>query len=440
MQIVIETLLVLLYLFLLINIIRKFSFFKIEGLHKNLITCILLAKVVLGSILVLIYTYYYPDRLKADVFKYFDDSKVMFDALLHKPIDYFQMLFGIKNDAPHFDTYYTQMNNWYRQYETNIYNDSHIIIRFNAFVRLFSFGYLGVHTVLMSFIAILGQTALYKFIKQNSALKPIYIAVCVFLIPSVMFWTSGVLKEGLLFFGLGFFLYFSYKLIYGFNFKNLIWVSFSVILLVYLKFYIIASVFPLLLVHYWLIKTRQNYVLLKYGIVLISFITLGFNLHHFFPNYNLVEIMVNKQNDFIHLAHNEQSGSLFNSELIKADFVLILKKTPQALFKTFFIPHIFMKQNTLSYIASIENMLFLLLLLFTLFHFKTKNTFDSFYFFCFFFTLITFILLGLTTPVYGALVRYKTPALPFLLAFIFMNIDTEKAKNRFNKIKKIVKP
>jgi len=73
------------------------------------------------------------------------------------------MLLGIGNDSPYFDAYYKEMNNWYRVFESNIYNDSHTIIRFNAAMRLFSFGYFNVHTVFMCFLSFTGLVALYRF-------------------------------------------------------------------------------------------------------------------------------------------------------------------------------------------------------------------------------------------------------------------------------------
>jgi len=92
-----------------------------------------LALILFGVALWWIYTYYYPDRSTADIFKYFDDSKVMYDALWKHPADYFKMLFAIGNDNAYFDSnYYSHMNYWYREFDNKIYNDSHTIIRFNA--------------------------------------------------------------------------------------------------------------------------------------------------------------------------------------------------------------------------------------------------------------------------------------------------------------------
>src|SRR5690606_25791459 len=114
-------------------------------------------KVLFGTALWAVYTYIYPDRNTADIFKYFDDSFHMYKALGERPLDYVKMLFGIGNDTPEFmQRYYGHMNNWVRQYESNLYNDAHTIIRFNAAVRLISFGEFHVHTVVAALLSMVG--------------------------------------------------------------------------------------------------------------------------------------------------------------------------------------------------------------------------------------------------------------------------------------------
>ena len=58
--------------------------------------------------------------------------------------------------------------------------------------------------------------------------------------------------------------------------------------------------------------------------------------------------------------------------------------------------------------------------------------------FCITFTLLLFIIIGTTTPVSGALVRYKVPALPFLAIAIltFLDVDYLTTKIPFLKFLK----
>ena len=165
-------LLTVFYISLFVGLIYILPFFKEKYIHRGLVSGVFLLKIGAGFFLTWIYTTYYPERQAADIFKYFDDSKVIFSAVEnHKYLDYLKMLTGVVNDNTYFDeTYYNKMNHWYRMYDFN-YNDNHTIIRFNALVMLFSFGNFNVHTIFMCFLALFGVTAMYKgFVCRGSHL------------------------------------------------------------------------------------------------------------------------------------------------------------------------------------------------------------------------------------------------------------------------------
>lgn len=431
MSIILEILLVILYTLILLWVIKKASFFQIEGISSKAISLVFLLKLGAGIVLALIYTYYYTDRLKADVFKYFDDGYVMFSALQSNPSDFFRMLFGIGNDTPYFcDRYYSVMNNWYREYETNVYNDNHTIIRFNAVLHIFSFGFFHVHTVFMSFLALCGQLALVKFFRAHSQIAPMVLLFAVCLSPSVLFWTSGVLKEGLLFLGMGFLVYATDRLFKRFSLLYLFVLLISVVLLSYIKFYVFAALVPLLIAFVWSEKTHQKYISLKYAFVLLLFCAGGLYFHKVFNTYNLLEIMAAKQHDFYHLALHEESGSQIAITPIEPRLMSLLQNAPKAFFNVFFLPHIFASQNLLSYISAAENAFFLLLTLIAVFSLRFRKEDLNLFLFCLLFTVIIYVMIGLITPVTGAIVRYKTPAIPFLLIAVFLITNRSAIKNK----------
>src|ERR1039458_397029 len=146
------------YILLFCMLIFLLPFFKDNTIKPWAFVSVFLLKMMAGFFLTWVYTYYYPDRQTADIFKYFDDSNVMFSAVTnHHYLDYLKMLTGIGNDNTYFDeTYYYKMNHWYRHYDYGTYNDNHTIIRFNALSMLFSFGNFNVHTVFICFACLLG--------------------------------------------------------------------------------------------------------------------------------------------------------------------------------------------------------------------------------------------------------------------------------------------
>lgn len=432
-----EILLTIIYTVIFIFIIWKVPFFRIDGLNKKALPVVFVLKIAAGVVMSLVYTYYYTDRSTADIYKYFDDSKVMFNALFTRPLDYIQMLFGIDNDNAHFNTYYHQMNNWYRVYESNLYNDSHTMIRFNALLRLFSFGYYNVHTVFICFLSLAGLTGIYKFFMLHLSNKKNILFVAVFLLPSVLFWGSGVLKEGLLFFGLGMLIFYGNKIFTkGFSLLSLMWIIFALILLMFLKFYILASVLPLLIVYIWILKTKMRWVLVRYaGMILLCMIA-ALNFHYIFPEHNLLETLTNKQLDFIRLANATNSGSTIEISKLQPTPWSFFIHSPEALYNTLFRPFVFESLSPLILLAGLENLLIIFMLIVCIIFSKFKKETLNLFWFCLLFVLITYVLTGLITPVMGAIVRYKVPALPFLFVIFILILDQQKLLNRFPFLKK----
>ena len=58
--------------------------------------------------------------------------------------------------------------------------------------------------------------------------------------------------------------------------------------------------------------------------------------------------------------------------------------------------------------------------------------------FCLSIVLLLFTLIGLITPIMGAIVRYKVPGLPFLLIFLLLLLDKEKLAGKFPFFRKIL--
>lgn len=300
MDILLEILLCSAWAAFFIFLISRLSFFRLEGISKRWLQGVFILKILFGVGLWAIYTFYYTDRSTADIYKYFDDSKPMFDALKTQQVDYFKMLFGYQNDSEYFNQYYHQMNNWFREYDSNLYNDSHTLIRFNAAVRLVSLGYFNVHTVFMCFLSLLGLTALYKTFSGLLKDRKEWLFAAIFLLPSVMFWGSGVLKEGILFLGMGFLVYFHTKLLRkeGNVLLGLFWIVVSSLVLMYTKFYVLAAIIPGLIANTWLGLSGEKRPVLKYVLTYSFLMVLALGVPKLLPLPNPLELLTAKQRDF----------------------------------------------------------------------------------------------------------------------------------------------
>jgi hypothetical protein len=484
-------LLVSFYIALFIGLIYVLPFFKENYIHRGAVSAVFILKIMAGFFLTWIYTKYYPERQAADIFKYFDDSKVLYSAIQsHHYSDYLKMLAGIVNDNTYFDeTYYNKMNHWYRVYDFN-YNDNHTIIRFNALVMLFSWGNFHVHTVFMCFAGLLGATALYKAFALQFKNREKLLFTALFLIPSVVFWSSGVLKEGILLFALGF-LFYSFMHVFihkkSILFNALILLA-SVFLVVINKNYLLFAVLPALFCYYAVqqFKIKRVFIFFSalYGVGCVAVLLYS-------PD--ILQTLALKQRDFIAVAkggtylQNEHyrvriapdkkmyldtvSGKIFKikpgstylcweidrpadtifvrSSTDTSAFKLLwdlpeagstiavgrldptilsfIKAAPMALYNTLCKPGLFSSRSLLEKMAAAENILVLLFLALCVW-LRKKDFNKNLLALCIFISLAILLLIGYTTPIAGAIMRYKVPVMPFLVMCGIVILDERRLK------------
>jgi hypothetical protein len=426
------------YTLIFIYLIYKLPFFKIDGLSWKLLSGLFVVKILSAIAITLIYIYYYKSRLESDIFKYFDDGRIIFSSLKDNPIDFLRMITGIGADSPHLNHYYDTANFWNKTFDYGLYNDNRTMIRFNAIAMIFSFGYFNVHNVFMAFLSFTGLTAIFKVFYPYLINKRNALIFSVFLVPSVLLWTSGVLKEGILMFAFGLFVYYAWKLsIKKFKWKTFVGILLMIGLLLIIKFYILIAALPGIISIFVIRAFKNKYILPIIVGIHTLIITSFFLFHSIFSSYNLPEIVATKQHDFINMISNTPNvGSKINLPILEPTFISFFKNTPNALFNSFFRPHLFEMHSLMTIPAVLENLFIIFVMILTIiFHNKISLKEFPWFWFCVSFVLILFILCGLTTPVLGALVRYRTPGLPFLFIIFLSFIDLKKIQ-QFVKWKK----
>lgn len=418
-------------------LILKWRSFSLPGIRKRWVLAAFYLKVLAGLGLTYIYTSYYPDRSKADIFKYFDDSEIMYQAIHSAPADYLHMVSGINNDNQHFDSlYYGKMNNWYRKYETVTYNDSHTIIRINAVIRLISFGFFQVHNIIFIILSFIGLLALYKTFCRYFTERKYWLFAAVFLVPSVVFWSSGAMKESILFFAIGVFIYsFQQILFSSVNIKWILLATVGIVFLFFTKMYVLAVLVPVLFGNLWIVLTGNRHALAKQIISLLFFVNLALLIGWYYPEYNVFDLFVGKQHDFIGLARFENAGSLIEPIPVEPHFSSFLIYSPQAIVNTLFRPYPWEISSVLMLPAIAENLLLILFILLAVFFHKKEIRHARIIWLCVFFALGLSVIIGITTPVLGALVRYRVPLLPFLYIALFLIIDFRRVES-FCRLKK----
>jgi hypothetical protein len=417
--------------------IGKWQVFKLPGLPKHSSQIIFILKFLSGLTLTWIYTNYYTDRSTADLFKLFDDSRFMHEALFENPKDFFKMITGLDNNAPYFDHYYFKMNNWYRPYDVDydVYYDTRTLIRLNAFVRIFSLGVFAVHTLVWCFLSMIGLSLIYKACYRYFFDKQYWLVAAVFLMPSVLCWGSGVLKEGVVFFWMGMLIYSIFQWInVGFKVKYLFAILFSILGFSLLKVHILFAFIPGLIAYtICRIRNFQN-VRFTYLIVLAFIVLIGFNIQLIFPSINFIKVIAFKQQALLRLAYYTDSGSLTEMNPLDPSLLSFLRNWPQAMINAGFRPSLLDAQNAMQWFAAFENLFITIsfLLCIGLYQPIEDPKKRAFVWFCISFTLVLYSIMGLTTPILGTLVRYRMPALPFLMMAIILLTDLNRLSKLFN--------
>jgi len=361
------------------------------------------------------------------------------------------------------DSQYLIKNGYRYNYFTGVYallsrDSSLAIMKIGGVLGLFSFNtYLGTSLFFASF-GFLGSWKIYRvFIDLYPSLYK-SLAYVILFIPTVVIWGSGFLKDpitmgflGLLFFNAYRFFFKKEKRI-----KSILIMLVSTSGLITIKVYIFLAFLPAFI--FWILMNFRNNIqnptfkLLLLPVLLFLFVVvggLGFNKLtslESFQEYSLetaAESASKMVNHYQKIEGNSttfgQGGtSAFNLGTFEATPMGLIKKFPTAVFATIFRPFPWEAKKLLNLPTAIESFFFLIFLMVVIIRRKVFIFFKDIIqnppvTFCIVFTLIFAFVVGVSTPNFGTMVRYRIPCLPFFLSalVIIYNLKflEKKSKN-----------
>lgn len=422
-----EILLVLLYTALFSFIILRWKFFSAFNLSAKLVAVIFLCKIGAGILYGYLHQHLYGG---GDTYAYFNESAIVFSTLKNDPGLYFRLVFWISypNPAPDIVPYKDVM--WF--YTTP---GSYLLVRFNSLVRLVSFGYYNVHVVFYNFLTLMGLLYLFSFFEKIIPRKKHLLIGVIFFFPSILFWSSGIHKDGISLAGLGLLLFFSkqiissVKILHKQNFRNIIGLLIGFWLLLIVRNFWLMLLFPSLIAFAWTTKAPV-YKLIKFIFVFIVYFGIATNLNAFEPDWDFLNLLAEKQNEFMSLASGNYSLPVYPLIPTLPDFAM---QIPHAISNSLFQPWFTKVNSPLLLFPAMENIMVLLILVLALIFRKKKllASEQSLLLLCLFFAFTIFIVLGITVPILGALVRYKMVGMMFLLISSVVLLKDEIVEIKF---------
>ena len=429
------------YTLLAIAIIYWWSFFQIKGVRNSYIIGVFVLKLLSGGGLAILYSEHYSDRSTGDTYRFFDDALIIHSSMEAGTATYLSLLTGIGLDEnTEARVYYNRMTHMEREYYTGFPNDNATIIRANALIMNFSRGYYIVHIVFWSFFSMIGLTALMRLLVKYFPRKIWAMFLAVYLLPTVLFWGSGVLKEPILILGIGLFLAGFFRIIYGDQKPiGILACIFGLILLVFTKGYALIcmapAIFGLILVK--LADGRKFW--LWFCIPHLLGILILFVGPHFGNALKVAELMRLKQEAFYNVAELSKSGSILDLPKITSPFSVLIN-APNALVITYLRPWPWEWTKVLFIPAALENGLLIVAIALMTWNFRKPFGLNvPILAFAGSFALILGIITGEVVPVLGAVVRYKLPSLIFVFVLVFGLTDHIKLQRRMPLLRKIVK-
>ncbi len=356
-----------------------------------------------------IYTYYYSDnrRLKSDLWKYYEDAAAIYNLAGNGNYSFFfKVISG--NDSDNDTKVFLQKETefWYKKFNYGLYNENRTIIRFIVLMMFLTGKNIYALSLIAVFLSYLGGIAIFRFFYDVAPDKKYGLLVTSFLIPSVVFWTSPLLKEMLAVLFLGFTVYFAGK-------RRLLYAGVFYVLLFFTKIYIALALLPALISF---LAAKKIGLAKAYVIVYTVLAVTVVALHFTGSQLSVIAKLSQKQHDFINMAIAENAGSYIDIMPLDNSIINLVKSFPQAFVNSFFRPFVFDYRGVITVPNIVENIGLLVFMIFVLFRFKVpadRKT-ANVVLMSLFFSVVAMLIIGYTVPVLGALVRYRSPVLPFL--------------------------
>ena len=288
---------------------------------------------------------------------------------------------------------------------------------------------------------------LWKFYRLLNILYPGYekgLAYIILFLPSIAFWGSGIMKDSYTVSSACWITY-NFYMVLIFRKKvliNSIFLLINLFIIVNMKPYVILSLLPGIIL--WLnsayLKKIKNRVLKILILPLLSVLILitGFyvfqNLSALMGVYGEVGSAI-EQAQVIRtdLLRADQYGSN-NYDIGKFDGSLIslISVAPNAIFTALFRPFLWEIGSPTMVFSAIENFILVVFTLFTLIRVSPFTVFrtlikEPFLFYCLIFSILFAFGVGIAGTNFGAMVRYKTPLMPFFFSMIYLLFKNKKS-------------
>lgn len=458
-------------------------------------------KVSAGLFFVYVYTDIYGGgELTADAGRFMAESKAIFEIHAISPSTFWSIILHLPSLASENPELLANIPHWVAD-DAALLNDSQNVLRWNALLHFISGGKIIFHTLFFATLTFIASVDLLQFLSKRSTIPVWILFLLCTLVPSIAFWGANMLKEPFVFIGIcvlirGVFDTLNWKrrlwrIALGFSLMVMFKPYVLVALLVGIVFYFLSqkllpsiSTWKKLLVFSFsgivifiasgvhrpftqiISKQQEDFINVRDGGIYLY--SESDSIYHLYegniPNVGIFDevLLVNKkttvssfvpekryQIKYITLQPGEEftikhnlgrSGSGIKVLPIDNDIVNMIRMVPMNLINVLLRPLPTDPGNWLKHLSFLENVLLITISTLTFLFRRKRIDIQSKHLILgmglFLFILIQFI--GWTTPVLGAIVRYKAPALFGWVIIVAIVFDWNQFLSRLNGSEKAI--
>jgi hypothetical protein len=366
-----------------------------------------LALRLLGGLSIgLLYKYYY--LMSGDTFVFFDDASKLTDLFYSNPSAYLE--FVITGDSP----VVIKTTEPRSMFFVGILSIVNLLTNNNYWLSSLWFSFF---SFWCSYRLVVKLDSLFPAAREASRIALLFV-------PSVVFWSSGIIKESIALGAMMILVVHFLSLIRGQRLKWLAYLEivFSTYLLLSLKYYwgavLIPSIVSSLIVHWVAVRKQQSaWVIFTAWILVFIVVCVVASFTH--PNFyveRFLHVIVENNHEFVSIS---RPGNLIEYNNLSADWGSIIINSPWALLSGLFRPMIFEGGSVTGMLAAIENLFLLGLVVWKLRSIRIPSEENRLIVMsAVVYVVVVCIFLALSTPNFGTLSRYRVGFMPFFVLLI----------------------
>lgn len=320
--------------------------------------------------------------------------------LLADPLLFFKEIFLHGYSQNQSTLFFATENNYWKDLPNNL------LAKMLGLINVFSGGNYYVNVLFFSVLSFAAIYLLFRFFQQFLPASPRLLYLLMFFFPAVLFWQSGIRKDGVVFFGITLFMYAVGKLYLAYGKKY-----FVALLISFLLVFLFRNAFALALLPATILLFTAK--ALKKKAVTVFFIGMPLATALFFctsllpwEHFNLPQMLANRQYAFQQL----QGGSYLPMPQLEGRFQSYIAVFPYVLNHMFLRPYPTEIGNPLYALAFAEHFVLWSIIIFILIaKRRSLRRFmrEPLWWYVMFLVINAHLLIGYTVPFLGAIVRYN---------------------------------